>query len=148
MSCSGALTPARAAAALPVLAVLTTRRPVSSARATTIALARSFSEAVGLRPSSLSHSAPSPSSAARRGDGSRGVSPTGRGGTTASDASGSSGRQRHMLLFLACRKGVAIQPRAQTVIIVEYIQRAHVAAVRADVFQLAGRIVTSAKHTA
>src|SRR5215468_5993800 len=60
-------TPDSAAAALPVLAVETTDAPISWARATTIALARSFSEAVGLRPSSLIHSDCIPSDLARYG---------------------------------------------------------------------------------
>src|SRR5689334_13182889 len=75
-----AQTPANAAAALPVLAVETTGAPISLARATTIALARSFREAVGLRPSSFTHSERRLSVVARRDASISGVQPTGSGG--------------------------------------------------------------------
>ena len=83
--------PANAAAALPVLAVVTTSAPHSSALATAIAEARSLSEAVGWRPSSFTHTRLTPATEARRGALYIGVPPTVSGGTLESEAIGSSG---------------------------------------------------------
>ena len=83
--------PANAAAALPVLAVVTTSAFCSKALVTAIAEARSLSEAVGWRPSSLTSTLPTPAAAAKRGAWYIGVPPTFSGGTLESEAIGSSG---------------------------------------------------------
>ncbi len=72
--------PARAAPALPVEEVTTTSAPTSLARASTRELARSLSEAVGLRPSSFSQSRGRPRRARRSGTEYNGVAPTARKG--------------------------------------------------------------------
>ena len=59
--------PARAAAALPVLAVVMISAPRSAAFMTAMALARSLKEAVGLRPSSFTHTCATPAAAASLG---------------------------------------------------------------------------------
>ncbi len=58
--------PLSAAAALPVLAVVMISAPFSWALTTATALARSLKEAVGCRPSSLTHRCFKPSSSAKR----------------------------------------------------------------------------------
>ena len=84
--------PARAAAALPVLAVATICAFCSRALTTAIELARSFRDAVGWRPSSLTQTRRTPRAPARRGASYMGVPPTVSGGSSASSVIGSSGR--------------------------------------------------------
>ena len=80
-----------AEAALPVEAPVTSVRPISRARCSATALARSLNEALGLRPSSLSSSGcSSPSSRPSRGAATSGVPPT--GGPSSRPVTGSSGR--------------------------------------------------------
>jgi hypothetical protein len=87
-----AATPARAAAALPVEAGVTTRAPRSRAFTTATALARSFSEPLGWTVSSFTQTWRRPRPAARRGASYSGVQPMRRGGTSAPASIGSSGR--------------------------------------------------------
>ncbi len=68
--------PAMAAPALPVEAAATVVTPISNARATTTAEARSLNDAVGLRPSSLTKTLRRPSSAASLSARYIGVQPT------------------------------------------------------------------------
>src|SRR5258707_15667161 len=82
---------ANAAAALPVLAVATTDAPISLACATTIALARSLREAVGLRPSSLIQIEGRRNTFSRRGAAMSGVQPVAIGGILTVSAIGSNG---------------------------------------------------------
>ena len=63
------------------VAVVTMGDPRSRALTTASAEARSFSDAVGWRPSSLTHNSAMPSWAASRGARYRGVPPTVSGGT-------------------------------------------------------------------
>src|SRR5689334_3586223 len=88
--------PARAAPALPVEAVTTTSAPISCARATTMAEARSLKEAVGLRDSSLSHRYFKPSFSARRDRLKTGVPPAACSGVDSPGGSwtGNNGKKR------------------------------------------------------
>src|SRR3972149_995847 len=89
--------PASAAPALPVDAVTTTSAFSSCARATTIALALSLKEAVGLRDSSFSHRLLKPSFAASEVSLKTGVPPAAwSGGDSPGGAeTGKSGRKLH-----------------------------------------------------
>src|SRR5687768_14346488 len=88
--------PASAAPALPVEAVTTTSAPISLARATTIALARSLKDAVGLRDSSLSQRFCKPSLPAREVNLKTGVPPAACRGVDppSGTETGNSGRKR------------------------------------------------------
>ena len=70
--------------------------PASRALTTARAEARSFREAVGLRPSSLIQRAFRPSSAASRSARYRGDQPTRKGGAGEDSSTGRRGRYRHM----------------------------------------------------
>ena len=73
--------------------------PASMAFATAMALARSFSDAVGFCPSSFTHSFLMPSSSASFGSSYRGHQPTRRGVSGVVSSTGSSSRYRHMERF-------------------------------------------------
>src|SRR5450756_1465776 len=73
---SEAAIPAQEAAAFPVDAQVTTLAPRSNAFTMPTAEARSFSEAVGLRPSSLTHSRDIPKANRNRSTGYKGEFPT------------------------------------------------------------------------
>src|SRR5262245_43028770 len=84
-------------AAFPVEAHVIRPTPRSSARATAIADARSLSEALGFRPSSFTWTAERPSEAARRGNGTSGVSPM-RSEIAGTEPTGRKGSQRQIPL--------------------------------------------------
>src|SRR5512140_1466291 len=89
--------PAKAAPAFPVEAVTMISALISLARATTMALARSLNEAVGFRPSSLTHKWSRPSSWASTDGVYKGVQPAERKGVPSPPGSvtGNNGRYLH-----------------------------------------------------
>src|SRR5581483_10447451 len=97
-----AATPASAAPAFPVLAVVIMSAPSSHALATTTALARSLNDAVVLRLSSLKYKFCNPSELPRNPARHTGVQPIGNGVTLSRVSSGSKSQYRQIDLSLAC----------------------------------------------
>jgi len=91
-------------AALPVDAQAIRSVPACSAMTTPTALARSLRLADGLRPSSFTATARTPSHFASRSDVDTGLQPTEMGGSRASGPMGSTSRYRHWLRGRRCSR--------------------------------------------